>query len=169
MRYKPGSVPPFRAVSVIYLRLQSPATSSNLPLDIGRAALHASIYLVLHPVGCTAGECHHLRGRLLPCLFTLTDPCGLAVIFCYTLPRPYEHLSVKKHGALWCPDFPPVGCADRRQTPLATFWGAKVTILFQTPKTNRTQPLHGTKKNEKKGGSMFILPKKSYLARAICR
>ena len=122
IRYKPSSVPHRSAVFVIYLRLQLPATSSNLPLDIGRAALHTSIYLVLHLVGCTARECRHLRGGLLPHLFTLTVPCGKAVIFCYTLPRPYEHLSVRKHDALRCSDFPPVGRADRRQTPFATMW-----------------------------------------------
>ena len=127
IRYKPSSVPHRSAVFVIYLRLQLPATSSNLPLDIGRAALHASIYLVLHLVGCTARECRHLRGGLLPHLFTLTVPCGKAVIFCYTLPRPLEHLSVRKHDALRCSDFPPVGRADRRQTPFATFVAAKVT------------------------------------------
>ena len=129
--YKPSSVPPKRVVFVIYLGLRSPAASSNLPLDIGRAALHTSIYLVLHPVGCTAGVCRHLRGRLLPCLFTLTRTCVRAVIFCYTLPRPYEHLSVRKHGALWCSDFPPVAVAT----------GDKPCLLFSVCK--------GTKKYEK--------------------
>ena len=38
-RYKPSSVPPMEA-SIIYLRLWSPIASSNLPPDIGRAALN---------------------------------------------------------------------------------------------------------------------------------
>ena len=85
IRYKPSSVPHRSAVFVISLRLQFPATSSNLPLDIGRAALHTSIYLVLHLVGCTARECRHLRGGLLPHLFTLTVPCGGRRLFSVTL------------------------------------------------------------------------------------
>ena len=57
-----------------------------------------------------------------PTFSPLPSPKGKAVIFCYTLPRPLKHLSVRKHDALRCSDFPPVGRADRRQTPFATLW-----------------------------------------------
>ena len=117
-----------KVVFVIYLGLQSPATSSNLPLNIGRAALHASIYLVLQPVRCTAEKCCHSRGGLLPRLFTLTLPCGRAVIFCYTLLCPLEHLSVRKHGALRCSDFPPFARKRPATNPTCHIAGAKVQI-----------------------------------------
>jgi len=95
-------------ISVIYLRRQSPAASSNLPPGIGRATLLLSsgsgdrlkptdsfrplnkkpVYTVLQPTGRTAGGHRSLRGGLLPRLFTLTRPVcahtlGRAVVFCY--------------------------------------------------------------------------------------
>ena len=81
--YKPGSVPAAgRQASAIYLRLRSPAVSSDLPPGIGRATLMAPVYMVLQPVRRTAGTCRHFRGGLLPRLFTLTLKIK-AVVFCY--------------------------------------------------------------------------------------
>ena len=59
-------------MSVIYLHRLSPADSSDLPPDIERAALHASVYMVLQFVRGTAPCIATQTGRLLPYLFTLT-------------------------------------------------------------------------------------------------
>lgn len=69
-------------VFVIYLHSLSPASSSNLPPDIERAALHASVYMVLQPISSTALYVTMQTGELLPHLFTLTST-SKAVIFCY--------------------------------------------------------------------------------------
>ena len=105
---KPGSVPRRSGVPVIYLRRRSPAASSNLPPDIGRATLLLSVYMVLQPAGRTAGRHRCLRGGLLPRLFTLTLAGGS---FLLRLPCPHGHQAVNLRGALCCPDFPPPACA----------------------------------------------------------
>jgi len=61
-----------RKVSVIYLEHKSPYASSNLPPDIGRATLHASVYMILQPIRRTASRVTTQPGELLPHLFTLT-------------------------------------------------------------------------------------------------
>ena len=68
---KPGFVPCFRKVSVIYLGHKSPYASSNLPSNIGRATLHALVYLILQPIRRTASRVTTKPGELLPHLFTL--------------------------------------------------------------------------------------------------
>lgn len=61
---------------VIYLRQLSPAGSSDLPPDIGRATLHASVYMVLQFARGTARHITIPAGELLPHLFTLTTQGG---------------------------------------------------------------------------------------------
>ncbi len=84
IRYKPSSVLPLRRASIIYLRRQSLAASSNLPLDIGRATLNCRYTRSCNP-----------RGVLPRCIATLAvgsypafSPLPLrAVILCYaTIP-----------------------------------------------------------------------------------
>ena len=75
--YKPGSVLPFAAgVSVIYLVLLSPVSFSGLPPGIGRAILHAPVYMTLQPIRRTASYIAIRPGELLPHLFTLTGQAG---------------------------------------------------------------------------------------------
>ena len=62
----------FRKVSVIYLEQMSPFALSDLPPDIGRATLHASVYVILQPIRRTASRVTTKPGELLPHLFTLT-------------------------------------------------------------------------------------------------
>jgi len=50
----------------------SPFASSDLPPDIGRATLHASVYVILQPIRRTASNVAIRPGELLPHLFTLT-------------------------------------------------------------------------------------------------
>ena len=68
---KPGSVLCLSKVFVIYLEHKSPYAFSDLPPDIGRAALHASVYMILQPIMCTACGIAIATGGLLPHLFTL--------------------------------------------------------------------------------------------------
>src|SRR5690554_4804387 len=102
---------------VIYLQQQSLVASSNLPPDIGRAALHASVYMVLQPIRRTALLVTKQTGELLPHLFTLTTHKAWR-LFSVTLLCSHEQLPVKKYGALRCPDFPPFTHNERRQTDL---------------------------------------------------
>lgn len=63
-----------KEVFVIYLDFTLLQSSIDLPLGIGRAVLHAPIYMVFQPIRCTARRCRHSAGELLPRLFTLTLP-----------------------------------------------------------------------------------------------
>ena len=103
---------------VIYLQQQSLTASSNLPPDIGRAALRASVYMVLQPIRRTALFVAKQTGELLPHLFTLISAKRQRRLFSVTLLCPHEQLPVKKYGALCCPDFPPFTRNERRQTDL---------------------------------------------------
>lgn len=108
------------SISVIYLGLRLPAGSSHLPFPAGpfgpvARAAPTGIYLMLQPMrftppGITTGA----RG-LLPHVFTLPIPnkFGAEVIFCGTFCT-LPHLAVSKHGALCCPDFPPLKIKERR-------------------------------------------------------
>jgi len=69
---KPGSVLYLHKAFVIYLEQMSPFAFSNLPPDIGRATLHASVYMILQPIRRTALNVTTQTGELLPHLFTLT-------------------------------------------------------------------------------------------------
>ena len=103
---KPGSVLCLREVFVIYLGHKSPYASSNLPPGIGRAILHAPVYMILQPIRCTATIVTNATGKLLPHLFTLIPPLARR-LFSVTLLCSREQLPVRKYGALCCPDFPP--------------------------------------------------------------
>ena len=60
---KPGSVPvPCGQAPAIYLRLLSPAGSSGLPSDVGRATLIMSVYMTLQLLRRTA---RHVTMRLV--------------------------------------------------------------------------------------------------------
>ena len=50
----------------------SPFAFSDLPPDIGRETLHASVYVILQPIRRTASDVTTRSGELLPHLFTLT-------------------------------------------------------------------------------------------------
>lgn len=80
--YKPSSVQSIGLVanssaSVIYLDYTSLYSSSNLPSDMGRATLIASVYMILQPIRRTAPDIATKTGELLPHLFTITEPRGL--------------------------------------------------------------------------------------------
>jgi len=62
-----------KQMSVIYLRLLSPTSSSSLPPGIGRAVLHAPVYMTLQPERSTASCIAAKPGELLPHLLTLTN------------------------------------------------------------------------------------------------
>jgi hypothetical protein len=120
--YKPGFVSTLRRTSTIYLGRWSPIASIGLPSGMRLAPQGRTIH-----APCGASGIHGLSARevyqatpvtrnaggLLPHLFTLATPlrrfgglpfCGT---FCGTtltvIPLP-----VRKHGALRCPDFPPL-------------------------------------------------------------
>ena len=63
-------------MSVIYLVLLSPVSFSGLPPGIGRAILHAPVYMTLQPIRRTASYIAIRPGELLPHLFTLTGQAG---------------------------------------------------------------------------------------------
>ena len=102
--YKPGPVPLWKEVPAIYLVLPSPVSFSGLPPGIGRAILHAPVYMTLQPIRRTASRIATGPGELLPHLFTLTG--RVRRLFSVTLLYPHGQLPVKKYGALCCPDFP---------------------------------------------------------------
>jgi hypothetical protein len=116
---KPGSVLYLHKAFVIYLEQMSPFASSNLPPDIGRATLHASVYVILQPIRRTALNVATQTGELLPHLFTLT-PKKSKRLFSVTLLCSHKQFPVRKYGALRCPDFPPFhkGKATNRPTIL---------------------------------------------------
>jgi len=59
-------------MSAIYLDRMSPFDSSDLPPGIGRAILHAPVYMILQPLSGTASDIATRTGKLLPYLLTLT-------------------------------------------------------------------------------------------------
>ena len=116
-------------MSAIYLVLPSPISFSDLPLGIGRAALHAPIYMTLQPIRRTASSIAGRPGELLPHLFTLTGQARR--FFSVTLLCPHEQLPVRKYGALCCPDVP-LTYTGKRQTGRLQF--DKGSAFFQYPK-----------------------------------
>ena len=78
--YKPGSVPPVKAVPAIYPHVPLPTRSivlpSGVPLrkgnGIGRATL-CRRYTRTFSSRCAQPVCHHTAGGLLPHLLTLTS------------------------------------------------------------------------------------------------
>lgn len=117
----------------------SPFTSSNLPPDFGRVILHASVYMILQPIMCTATIVTNNTGELLPHLFTLTPTpqppspklergkgkVFMKRLFSVTLICSHEQLPVRKYGTLRCPDFPP---RHKRSDRPICYFIAKISI-----------------------------------------
>lgn len=95
--YKPGSVSRKNGMFVIYLEQMSPFVSSNLPPDIGRAILHASVYMILQPIRHTASYVAIAPGELLPHLFTLipTNRDGYFLLYYSTLANSFPLRSME--------------------------------------------------------------------------
>ena len=70
-----------------------------------RAALKP-VYMVFQPIRRTAPAVTNRTGELLPHLFTLIPTKMSGRLFSVTLLYPRGYLSVRKYGALCCPDFP---------------------------------------------------------------
>ena len=107
-------------ISVIYLRRQSPAASSNLPPDIGRAALERRCTRSCNLRDVRPDDIAASAVGSYPAFSPLPGgmhPAGRS--FSVTLPYPYGHQVVSLHGALRCPDFPPPAEAggDRADLP----------------------------------------------------
>jgi len=79
---KPGSVRLVRVVFVIYLDFVSLRNSSDLPPDIGRAALHAPVYMILQPIRRTARDITAATVGSYPA-FSPLPRFPVAVILCY--------------------------------------------------------------------------------------
>ena len=130
--YKPGSVP-LKKAFVIYLLLSSRIVSSNLPPDIGRTALHASVYLVLQSVVRTATYVAIHAGGLLPHLLTLTLAGGY---FLLRSPTIADSFYFQKHGVLYCPDFPLAICIASDKPAYCFYLTAKILhFLFLEQKS----------------------------------
>lgn len=108
--YKPGSVPPLRAVAVISLERALPRASSSRPGDSAGSLI--SPYVALHRAGFAQVAGRPALRALLPHDFTLTGLSHprkrkfrryVSVALSFGLPR----LGVTQRPALWCPDFPP--------------------------------------------------------------
>ena len=83
---------------------EEPFGSGQLPSPKGPA-----VYLALQPMRCTAASVTTGTGGLLPRLFTLIPtPRGRNGYFLLHSLRAFTRLPVRKHGALCCPDFPPL-------------------------------------------------------------
>ena len=104
--------------SIIYLRLRSPAASSNLPPDIGRATLNCRYTRSCNPQGvlpanitAAAVGSYPTFSPLPKCLPSTPKPHDPSTsaprrLFSVTLLHPYEHRAVNSCGALRCSDFP---------------------------------------------------------------
>jgi len=66
----------------------------------------APVYMVFQSMVCTASGVTAGTGELLPLLFTLSATLLPWWFFSVTLTYPRGYLPVRKHGALYCPDFP---------------------------------------------------------------
>ena len=116
-----------RPRSVIYLNPLLPTDLSSLPPGNGRATLKLPVYLALQPIRRTARDIAVASGGLLPRLFTLTVSRKRRRLFSVTLLCPFRQLSVKKYGALCCPDFPHAAQCRRATDRPARFLGGKGT------------------------------------------
>lgn len=137
---KPGYVP--RRASVIYLGPPSPTASSDLPPDIGRAVLHASVYLVLQPV---VRHALHIAAQAVGS-YPAVSPLPEGGLFSVACARPHGRLPVRKHGALRCPDFPPAPKGRRRTVLLSGRKDNKNRLKSVQIKINRRQPTTFSKK-----------------------
>ena len=105
---------PFTGVSIIYLRPQSPAASSNLPLDIGRATLNCRYTWSCNPQGVQPDDIAASAVGSYPAFSPLpADGTGRGRrLFSVTLLHPHGRRAVNSCGALRCSDFPPSAEAD---------------------------------------------------------
>ncbi len=91
--------------------------------------------------------CRHIRGGLLPRLFTLTPgPKPRGGCFLLRWLSPLEDLPVRKDGALCCPDFP-LPLAGQRQSLPAVFGGKSsqksgISITFAVSTFAMEQNIH---------------------------
>ncbi len=90
---------------IIYLGCRSPGASSNLPGDLGRAALKRLPIWSCSWWGLPCPPCHHGGGELLPRLFTLTLLLR-GGIFSAALSLGLPPVRVTNHHALRSSDFP---------------------------------------------------------------
>ena len=147
--------------SIIYLRLRSPAASSNLPPDIGRATLNCRYTRSCNPqcvlpanITAAAVGSYPTFSPLPKCLPSTPKPHDLSTqaprrLFSVTLLHPYEHRAVNSCGALRCSDFPlPLRAAIERissillDKPANTSVGCHPDIVMLTAH-QRTSPNHG--------------------------
>ena len=115
-------------LTVIYPGLRLPTVSSCLPSGMGRAVLVSPVYLALQPVVCTAGGVAFAAGELLPHLLTLTP--GWGRLFSSAVTDRCRSLSVRKHGALCCPDFPPPASGPKPSAAATVPPGRMFSLFF---------------------------------------
>ena len=99
---------------VIYLRRRSPAASSNLPPDIGRATLNCRYTRSCNPSDVRPATSLPPRWALTPPFHPY--PCKQGRSFSVTLPQPHGCQVISLRGALRCPDFPLPACGRQRQS-----------------------------------------------------
>ena len=107
---------------IIPLGRQLPDASSDLPENLGRAALERSPIRSCSGWGLPCLPCHQRSGELLPRLFTLTRH-GAALrnaggIFSVALSLGSPPVAVSDHPALWSSDFPLIREDQRPSAPL---------------------------------------------------
>lgn len=110
-------------ISVIYLRRQSPAASSNLPPDIGRAALERRCTRSCNLRDVRPDDIAASAVGSYPA-FSPLPPQRRS--FSVTLLYPYGHQVVSLRGALCCSDFPPPPCGGSDR---ACLHGANIRIF----------------------------------------
>ena len=91
----------------MYLRLRSPAASSNLPPDIGRATLNCRYTRSCNPQGVLPTNIAAAAVGSYPTFSPLpADRSRHRRLFSVTLLHPHERRAINSCGALRCSDFP---------------------------------------------------------------
>ncbi len=116
---------PVNGAMIISLGFRSPGLSSDLPENLGRAALKRFPIWSCSGWGLPCLSCHHESGELLPRHFTLTPPEAGRYLFCGTFPRSLG-VRVTNHPALRSSDFPPAH-ACRRSCTRSNPWSPSET------------------------------------------
>ena len=90
------------------------------------------IYMALQPVRRTAPDIAAGTGALLPHLFTRSPLRYIKTrwSFSVTLLSPFKDLPAKKHGALRCPDFPPLTINVRNDKAACRCKSSKISFGF---------------------------------------
>lgn len=132
---------PFTGVSIIYLRPQSPAASSNLPLDIGRATLNCRYTWSCNPQGVQPDDIAASAVGSYPAFSPLpADGTGRGRrLFSVTLLHPHGRRAVNSCGALRCSDFPPSAEADSDRARLHFL---SLSSFFFDRTVSRTDAIH---------------------------